>query len=255
MLRWIATRCTSSSWKRAKTQKMEQRRQHLRWTPIRWNIFGFEDDDWWRLSSQVVIKDSKPLEVPKFSARGKFQWVHLSWNKPKKDISGNLFRLPNHEHFNQKRNLILTKGVWCAAFLNHSWEALSWRKVQLSSHPTHHHPHNNRIIVNIIIIITRSTGCLLNRVVGATGGKRRRTQQGCYFGYHESSGWMVMTMMVILVMIMAMMVMVVIMAMMVSIHTKSRGELSKAATSDIMNLQVGWSLWCWCIWLWRWWSL
>ena len=63
--------------------------------------------------------------------------------------------------------------------------------------------------------------------------KQRRTQQGCYFGYHEPSGWIMMTMMVILVMIMAMMV---------SIHTKSRGELSKAATSDIMNLQVGWSL-------------
>ena len=145
-------------------------------------------------------------------------------------------------------NLILTKGVWFAAFPNHSWEAWFWKKVQLSSHPTqhHHHHHNNRIIVNIIITTIRPTGCLLNRVVSAAGGKRRRTEQGCYFGYHEPSGGIMMTMMVILVMIMAMMV---------SIHTKSRGELSKAATSDIMNLQVGWSLWCWCIWLWRWWSL
>ena len=32
---------------------------------------------------QVVIKDSKPLEVPKFSVRGKFQWVNPIAEKDK----------------------------------------------------------------------------------------------------------------------------------------------------------------------------
>ena len=141
---------------------------------------------------QVVVKDSKPLEIPKFSVRGKFQWVCQKIPEKLCHYSWKCLFLP--KCFSSPK----PAGAWCAACPNHCWEAWCWRKVKTHQHRHSSSPHTHR---RHHLVLDQWSGQL---GVSSIELSVQRVESG--------------------------------------------GELSKAATSDIMNLQVG--LWWWGVTIW-----